>query len=783
MGTLYIDDQPVEFQPGDNVLDAAKRANIEVPYFCYHPALGAVGSCRVCAMETVPSREGEQPRTVMTCTLKAQDGMRFRFAQSDKAPGVSKTMVEFYMTRHPNDCPVCDEGGDCHLQNMTVEVGHAYRRFDGQKKTYPNQLLGPLVWNTANRCITCYRCVRFYQDYALGDDFGAMGSRNNVLFRRIDDGAFDSPFAGNIITVCPTGTFTDKVFRRKYSRTWMLKKSASICAHCSVGCHVEPGARAGTLRRVVPNENSAVNQYFICDRGRYAPHASEAANRPLQVKVGGQLRQELALSVLRQALAVSDARWGVMGSAREDVVTNLVLQQLASDLNAPFTAFTDPLTEVRTKTAVNLSLSAPSLQDIEAADCILVVGELTEHAPMMELAVRQALKQGKPVMMLHAAASLLAGMVRKQRSLQAQTQAPVLWAETLQKLISSLSQEQADGWAALLKNAKAPVLLGVAEVMPTAAIKALAELAAVLGEQARVGFALPAANSFGAAQVSQAGSSEQLLEALERGDINALLVVGADPMSGWQGERWSKALAKIQHLVVVDHIHSATVQAATVVVPSAAVSERSGVFINYEGRVQSFAKAYSRETPVLLQEELIALLSGDARARVQSQLLSMLGSVMPSPGSTGCRIKPATLPIGQLAEAVLGNGPALVLQGWHGEEEVAGFATELASLTPHDSVGIAPAYAKALGLTLDKNSRLTISVHNKQLTLPVSLSAQVAEGCVAVSRRAFAELQARLGDEVKLTAAMRLSEEPAAPSVVAHFTPLQGDNSNGGLRP
>ncbi|MFP8966815.1 molybdopterin-dependent oxidoreductase [Pokkaliibacter sp. CJK22405] len=773
MGTLYIDDQPVEFQPGDNVLDAAQRANIEVPYFCYHPALGAVGSCRVCAMETVPSREGEQPRTVMTCTLKAQDGMRFKFAQSDKAPGVSKTMVEFYMTRHPNDCPVCDEGGDCHLQNMTVEVGHAYRRFDGQKKTYPNQQLGPLVWNTANRCITCYRCVRFYQDYALGNDFGAMGSRNNVLFRRIDDGAFDSPFAGNIITVCPTGTFTDKVFRRKYSRTWMLKKSSSICGHCSVGCHVEPGARAGSLRRIVPEENGAVNAHFICDRGRYAPHASEATDRPLQVLVGGQPREGKPFDVLKEAMNVSGVRWGVLGSGREDLVTNLTLAQLADSLKAPFSAFGDGVVEGRVKTAVNLSGNAPSLRDIEAADCIVVVGELTEHAPMMELAVRQALKGGVPVLMIHAAPSLLAELTRTQPSLSAQRQTPSRWADLLQKLISELPSAEANSWSALLKNAANPVLLGVAELMPVTAIKALGELAAAMGENTKLGFALPEANSAGVARISPAGSADALLEAVEQGQVNALLVVGHDPMSGWQGARWSAALKQVQHLIVVDHIHSATVQAATVVIPSAAVSERNGLFINYEGRVQNFAKAYTRNETVLLQDELVNLLDSTARSAMQSQLQSLM------PASKDARLPAPGLTIASRLPLVPGDSTSLVLSAWHGEDEVALYSKELASLLPHDEVAIHPDYARSLGLTLDKHSRLTLSSNGKQLTLPVRLVKFMAEGCVGISRRAFGELASRPGLGITLTQAMKLAEaDSVTDPAVQQFTP--GTSSHGG---
>ena len=128
MGTIYIDDQPVEFKDGDNVLDAAKNAGIEVPYFCYHPAMGSVGSCRACAMETVPQKEGERPRLVMSCTVKAADGMKFTL-NSGKSEQVHKNVIEFNMTNHPNDCPVCDEGGDCQLQDMTVLSGHAYRRY------------------------------------------------------------------------------------------------------------------------------------------------------------------------------------------------------------------------------------------------------------------------------------------------------------------------------------------------------------------------------------------------------------------------------------------------------------------------------------------------------------------------------------------------------------------------------------------------------------------------------------------------------------------------------
>ena len=178
-------------------------------------------------------------------------------------------VIEWLMTNHPHDCPVCDEGGECHLQDMTVMTGHDYRRFRFRKRTYRNQYLGPFVNHEMNRCIQCYRCVRFYRDYADGRDLDAFAAHNHVFFGRQADGILENEFSGNLVEVCPTGVFTDKTLKQHYTRKWDLTTAPSICVHCSVGCNTIAGERYGSLRRILSRYNSQVNGYFLCDRGRF----------------------------------------------------------------------------------------------------------------------------------------------------------------------------------------------------------------------------------------------------------------------------------------------------------------------------------------------------------------------------------------------------------------------------------------------------------------------------------------------------------------------------------
>jgi NADH-quinone oxidoreductase subunit G len=268
MPTIFIDGQELQVNDGENILEACLNAGLDLPYFCWHPAMGSIGSCRQCALVQYQNEEDTRGRIVMGCMTQVTEGARFSL-NAQNATEFREAVVESLMLNHPHDCPVCAEGGECHLQDMTVMVGHRDRRYSGKKNTHRNQYLGPLIHHEMNRCITCYRCERYYKDYAGGTDLGAQASHDHLYFGRHQEGVLESEFSGNLVEVCPTGVFTDKPFLKQYSRKWDLQSAPSVCTGCAVGCNTAPGERYGKLKRVHNRYNHEVNGYFLCDRGRF----------------------------------------------------------------------------------------------------------------------------------------------------------------------------------------------------------------------------------------------------------------------------------------------------------------------------------------------------------------------------------------------------------------------------------------------------------------------------------------------------------------------------------
>src|SRR5210317_1032458 len=230
MPKLVIDDREIEVPAGTKVIEAAERLGIMVPRFCFHPALGSVGACRVCAVKFV---DGPLKGIQMSCMVEAQDGMVVS-TTDEEAVQFRKSVIEWLMLHHPHDCPVCYEGGHCLLQDMTVSGGHGIRRYAGPKRTYNDQYLGPLIQHEMNRCIHCYRCSRYYQEFAGYHDLGAMGSANRTYFGRFEDGILECPFTGNLSDICPTGVYTDKP-SRFFGRRWDYQRNPTLCINCSLG--------------------------------------------------------------------------------------------------------------------------------------------------------------------------------------------------------------------------------------------------------------------------------------------------------------------------------------------------------------------------------------------------------------------------------------------------------------------------------------------------------------------------------------------------------------------
>ena len=778
MGTFYLDEQPIPFEDGQNVLEAARRAGVEIPHFCYHPALGSLGACRLCMVELQPSREGERPRAMASCTLAASEGMRVSL-QAQHAVDARQSVIEEVMTNHPHDCPVCDEGGDCHLQNMTVAVGPPYRRYEGTKRTFVNQYLGPLIWHSMDRCITCYRCVRFYQDYALGDDLGAFGSRNRVYFGRSEDGPLESPFAGNLVEICPTGVFTDRVYRRSYSRVWDLQTAPSVCPHCSVGCNILPGAREGTLRRVVSRPNERINEWFICDRGRYGHRYTEVGNRPRRARVEGrEVDIEEGLDAAAHRLAEApDGTVAGLGSVREDMEGNAALRSLMRGLHGLYTAHPNPDLEAAIAEATALSAQAPTLAEIAAADAVLAVGDLTGHAPMLDLAVRQVVRAGHPLALLHTGPAPLARHARQCRQVQPRE---LLWLIENLRAIAEGSVRNASLAPLLepLQAARNPMVLGVAETLGAPACRELGRVVRALG--ARLGFALPNANAFGTALLSRSGDSERVLEAVTSGRADKLLVLGSDPFgSGIGAGRWGSLRERLSLLVVLDCVRTETTEQADIFIPLAAFTERSGTFVNYTGLAQGFARVLPEEgtpanaffaglgpvaSPLAPREpdlptafEAVCELgrrAGVGRVRRNAEVLAyQFFNEPPTPGRTGIRVDAAGF--AHLRDsAEVSRHPArsepdgawqAVLVTWYGDEQLARHAPELQSLAPPEGAHLHPEDAAARGLTAGTRLRLRGGARDT-LELPLILDAACPRGTLGLSRVSLVRLAADEGD-------------------------------------
>ncbi|MGP9517794.1 MULTISPECIES: NADH-quinone oxidoreductase subunit NuoG [unclassified Psychrobacter] len=400
MAVIHIDGTTVEVDSADNLLQACLSLGIDVPYFCYHPALGSVGSCRQCAVKQFQNKEDMEAgrgRLVMSCMVAPGDDM-YISVTDDEAKAFRKSMVELLMTNHPHDCPTCEEGGHCHLQDMTYMSGHSRRRYRFTKRTHHNQELGPFIAHEMNRCIACYRCVRFYKDYAGGEDLGVYGSNNRVYFGRDQDGQFESEFSGNLTEVCPTGVFTDKTHSDRYNRKWDMQYAPSICHGCSAGCNISPGERYGELRRIENRYNGEVNRYFLCDRGRFGYGYVNRDDRPTQalerindkhVKINIDYALDETIKRLKDKKVIG------IGSPRASLETNFALKNLvgfdnfSTGLNHQQQALVNKCIEVLSTDGIY----NPSMTDIETHDAVLVLGEdITQTSSRVALSVRQAAK-------------------------------------------------------------------------------------------------------------------------------------------------------------------------------------------------------------------------------------------------------------------------------------------------------------------------------------------------------------------------------------------------------
>jgi NADH-quinone oxidoreductase subunit G len=846
---LTIDNREIDVPQGTNVLEAAERLGIMVPRFCYHPALGSVGACRMCAVTFL---EGRVKGVDMSCMVAAEDGMVVSTTHPD-AMDYRKYVIEWLMLDHPLDCPVCDEGGHCLLQDETVSGGHGIRRFLGPKRTYQDQNLGLFVQHEMNRCIQCWRCRRFYQEYAGYRDLGALQIGRRTYFGRFTDGALESPFAGNLIDVCPTGVFTDKPSRFK-GRRWNFERGPSLCLHCSLGCNTVGSAQYREMVRLEGRQNEAVNGYFICDRGRYGFGYANHPERPRRALLRGrEVPWDEALQVATAELARISREHGpgavaCVGGTRSSLETQAALKLFCRTQgwrDPQF--FWDPILSRKVKAASDRldQRLAVSLRDMEAADFIVLAGaDPVNEAPMLALALRQAQRQGaivavidpRPVFLpfefehlpthpgqLDAALGALV-----KGALSPEAAAGLL--EPARRFYDALPGDYpgdpavAGRLAALagtLHKSQKPVLVTGTDIVRETTVSLAADLALLLkaaGKEAGLFYLLPGANAFGAALIAAPGhsgtpgqwpwgpaavreptgpndpvlSADAILEGIDQGQIRALVLVENDPFWTFCDEkRLARSIERLEFLLVLDYVPSASVKRAHVFIPTITVFEGAASgFVNQEGRAQAALPVHGGGTP-------LALISPDAHPprtfldhvpgsdpRTPAEIFQALtralsGLADPAPVDlwawlgrqnplfepmrslaghpAGVRLLPASRPEHDFAAppappaSLAPDQLELLLVDWtFGTEELASYSPLMREAETAPVLLIHPDDAEKLGL--GNGRRANLRLPKGSLAVTVKLAAGMAPGVVVLPRHRQLDWRQLAGTPVYLSA-------------------------------
>ncbi len=642
MVTIYIDNKPYQVKEGQDLLRACLSLGFDLPYFCWHPAMHSVGACRQCAVKQFKDEKDTRGRIVMSCMTPVAEGMRLS-VDDPEARAFRSSVIEWLMLNHPHDCPVCDEGGECHLQDMTVMTGHSYRRTRFKKRTHRDQNMGPFINHEMNRCIQCYRCIRFYRDYAGGRDFDVFACHDQVYFGRHEDGVLESEFSGNLVEVCPTGVFTDKTLKHHFTRKWDLQTAPSVCIHCGLGCNTIPGERYGSLRRILSRYNHIVNGYFLCDRGRFGYEFVNSGHRIRKalLREADQTQQkpvkkEVAIDQVLNILSKSNGVIGI-GSPRASLEANFALRTLVgpknfySGMSKQQYILLSRIIEILTKGPAR----TPSLHDVEMADAVLVLGEdVTNTAPMLALALRQSVRQksfetaGKinipewnenavrnaaqdeksPLFIASVVSTKLDDIATKSYyaapddiarfgfsiAHEVNHNAPVVAG--ISEDILCLAREIVQAF----KRAKRPLIISGMSLGSETIIQAAANIACALyevGNPVELCFTVPECNSLGVG-LMDGRKLDGAFDAVLKGKVETVIILENDLYHRAEEITVNEFLGRAGHVIVIDHLLNPTSAKAEIVLPAGTFAESDGTLVNNEGRAQRFYQVLSPDLDI-----------------------------------------------------------------------------------------------------------------------------------------------------------------------------------------
>jgi NADH-quinone oxidoreductase subunit G len=333
MPKLKIDGVEYEFTPGETIIQVADRNGIDIPRFCYHPALSVVAQCRMCAVEVE-----KMPKMQTACSTPCADNMVV-YTKSEKVKAMQASVMEFLLINHPLDCPICDESGECDLQNYSYLYGNADSRYEEQRRTYVDLDMGPVIKKNMNRCIHCTRCIRFCDEVSGYREMIALQRGNFVEITTQDGKPLMTDYAGNLADICPTGSLTLKDFRFK-KRVWFLKKTPSVCEGCSQGCNNEIHTEDEVIYRTKPRENMEINKYWLCDEGRFLFHHVHSESRIVDPTIKSKSKPT-DFEKCDWSQAIQTAKKDVQGKVLFLIGSDLTMEEILSIKNFAHENFKD----------------------------------------------------------------------------------------------------------------------------------------------------------------------------------------------------------------------------------------------------------------------------------------------------------------------------------------------------------------------------------------------------------------------------------------------------------
>ena len=600
---IELDGNKVEITEGSMIMHAAEKAGTYIPHFCYHKKLSIAANCRMCLVDVEKA-----PKPMPACATPVTAGMIVR-TKSDKAIKAQQSVMEFLLINHPLDCPICDQGGECQLQDLAVGYGGSSSRYDEEKRVVPVKDVGPLIsMKEMTRCIHCTRCVRFGQELAGVMELGMIHRGEHSEITTVLGDTVDSEVSGNMIDLCPVGALTSKPFRYQ-ARTWELSRRKSVSPHDSTGANLIVQVKNNKVLRVLPLENTEVNEMWLADRDRFSYEALNTDDRltaPM-LKQGGEWKTvdwqtalEYVANGLRQIKADHGAASvGTLASPHSTVeelyLAGALMRGLGSenvDYRLRNADFTSEAGKVRW-----LGTSIASLSELQR---VLVIGSnLRKDHPLFAMRVRAATRKGAKVSVLndveHDWAMPIAGSVIAPAEQWTQALADIVAAIAGEKGVSApaggTANDKAKGIAqSLLGGERKAILLGNGAAHHANASSLLA-MAQWIGEQtgATVGYLTEAANTVGA-QLAGALPGANGLNAgqMMDGTLKAVLLLNTEPQfDSAAGRAAVTGLNKAQMVVTLSPF-KANMEFSDVLLPIAPFTETPGTFVNAEGRVQSF---------------------------------------------------------------------------------------------------------------------------------------------------------------------------------------------------